>query len=313
MQEQYGITMAKIKYTLVTHIFDGPRFANHGVDVDALADLLAFKETLVETAKELWRRSNPSRQRLPRNFEASLQLKFYEVKSGSAAIPLEREVDQEDSLFPSAHTPDELDRAVELVASALRNVASDKCLPSGFPASVLPYLAKCGRTLETGERIVIRSDGPSSEATITTEDRDFLTSLVSGEYVDSVELEGEIRAADLDGRSFYLRLDDGSRVAGSFTGEQEDDITSALKNHEVTRLRLRSTARFYPSGLIKRVEPAESLVVLHSGQETIPIACPAIWDVAAAISQKVPLDVWRKVPQDLSANLDAYIYDSDHP
>ena len=84
--------MARIKRELVVHTFKGGRFNDHGVDVDVLPELIAYKTILVETAKELWRRKNPDRERLPKNFEDSLSLKFYEVKPGSAAIPLVREI-----------------------------------------------------------------------------------------------------------------------------------------------------------------------------------------------------------------------------
>lgn len=87
--------MAKVKKQLVVHTFKGGRFDDHGVDLDVLPDLLAYKTLLVETAKELWRRKNPERERLPKNFEDSLSLKFYEVRAGSAAIPLIREIETE--------------------------------------------------------------------------------------------------------------------------------------------------------------------------------------------------------------------------
>jgi hypothetical protein len=61
---------------LVNHTFQGGRFLDHGVDVDVLEEVARYKALLVETAKELWRRRNPNRERLPKNFEDSLQLKF---------------------------------------------------------------------------------------------------------------------------------------------------------------------------------------------------------------------------------------------
>jgi hypothetical protein len=53
-----------------------------------------------------------------------------------------------------------------------------------------------------------------------------------------VELRGEVRAADLDGRQFSLRLDDGTKVVAEFTAEQEQTITEALREHASRRLRL---------------------------------------------------------------------------
>jgi hypothetical protein len=72
--------MAKNRQELVTHIFKGGRFDDHGIDVDVLPDLVAYKRILVETAKEIWRRKNPNRRRLPKNFDETLSLKFYELR-----------------------------------------------------------------------------------------------------------------------------------------------------------------------------------------------------------------------------------------
>jgi hypothetical protein len=80
--------MPKKLYNLVTHTFRGSRFDDHGIDVDVLTEIIAYKTILVETAKELWRRNHFDRQRLPKNFEDSLSLRFYEIIPGSAAIPL---------------------------------------------------------------------------------------------------------------------------------------------------------------------------------------------------------------------------------
>src|SRR6266496_4893428 len=122
--------MAKIQRQLVTHTFKGKRFEDHGLDLDVLPDLYAYKELLVATAKELWKRHHPDRQRLPKNFEDSLCLKFTQLQEGTVAVPILREVEVPDQpgLFP-VNQPDELDQAVELVAEAVRAADADQPLP----------------------------------------------------------------------------------------------------------------------------------------------------------------------------------------
>src|ERR1035438_2277452 len=86
----------KVQRQLVTHTFKGKRFEDHGLDLDVLPDLYAYKELLVATAKELWRRHHPARQRLPKNFEDSLCLKFFKLMEGSVAVPIFREVETDE-------------------------------------------------------------------------------------------------------------------------------------------------------------------------------------------------------------------------
>lgn len=54
--------MSRLKRQLVTHTFKGPRFEDHGLDLDVLPELYAYKELLVAAAKELWRRHHPDRR-----------------------------------------------------------------------------------------------------------------------------------------------------------------------------------------------------------------------------------------------------------
>jgi hypothetical protein len=87
----------RTRYPITTQKFNGARFEDHGLDLDVLHELIAYKVLLIETAKSLWRAKNPNRQRLKKNFEESVRLKFYELEPGSVAVPIEREYEVADS------------------------------------------------------------------------------------------------------------------------------------------------------------------------------------------------------------------------
>ncbi len=123
-----------------------------------------------------------------------------------------------------------------------------------------------------------------------------------------IELRGEVRAADLDGRQFSLRLDDGTKIVAKFTTEQEDRITEALRDHTSRRLRLKGRAEVAPTGKIKRIASVESLTV-ESAVALQPVAgAKPIWEVALEIGASVPEEEWAKIPTDLSKNLHHYLY-----
>jgi len=123
-----------------------------------------------------------------------------------------------------------------------------------------------------------------------------------------VELRGEVRAADLDGRQFSLRLDDGTKVVAEFTTEQEQTITEALREHASRRLRLKANAEVARTGRIKRVASVESLTVEPTAVAApIPSSKP-IWEVALEIGARVPEEEWAKVPTDLAKNLHHYLH-----
>ena len=123
-----------------------------------------------------------------------------------------------------------------------------------------------------------------------------------------VELRGEVRSADLDGRRFSLRLDDGTRVVAKFTTEQEGRVTEALRDHASRRLRLKGSAELAPGGKIKRVATVESLAVEPMERAKSGSSAKPIWEVALEIGASVPAEEWAKIPTDLAQNLHHYLY-----
>src|SRR5438067_4379291 len=76
-----------------------------------------------------------------------------------------------------------------------------------------------------------------------------------------VDLTGEIRAADLDDRTFVLRLADGTRVRGKFSRAQETIITGALREHARRRVHLRGSGEYQRNGKLKRLVSVKQLRV----------------------------------------------------
>jgi hypothetical protein len=123
-----------------------------------------------------------------------------------------------------------------------------------------------------------------------------------------VDVRGEVRAADLDGHNFSLRLEDGTKVIAKFISEQEDTITEALRGHVTHRLRLKGRAEVARTGRIKKLASVESVAVepaevLKPTQRVKPI-----WEIALEIGASVPREEWATVPTDGARNLHHYLY-----
>jgi hypothetical protein len=296
---------------LATLRFTGPRFADHGLDLDVLPELVAYKQLLVETAKEIWRRRYPERQRLPRGFEESISIKFFHLAEGSTAVPLTREVDvAPQSLLPLDEAPDELDEAAALLGDAIESAGSSRPLPAELPRTVVPLFEGFGRTLRADESIMIRSLRRPTETRYDEAIRAHMIARKDPVYQDDVDIVGEVRLTDLDRRSFSIRLDTGTKVGGTYQPEQEAMIVAALGDHAVTRLRVRGTGEFLRSdGSLKQITNVDALE-LHEADETRTAASDETWllTTIADIASHVPEEEWHAVPDDLARNLDRYLY-----
>lgn len=298
----------KVQRQLVTHTFKGKRFEDHGLDLDVLPDLYAYKQLLVETAKALWRRNHPDRERLPKNFEDALALKFFTIKPGSAAVPIMREYESDEQAdFWKKQPADELDTAVELVNAAIAAASNDQPLPEDLPKNVIPLFGDYGKGLQEDESVELQSERSRTVASYTRVTQRELLARVIAVYTDVVDYTGEVRAVDLGG-TFTLKLDNGSKIPGRFSADQEAVVTEALREHSSRRLRVNGVAEFLPAGEVKGIIKVKELTIQPAGEPAFDAGARPVWEVVAELGSKLPANEWDKVPADAARNLEHYLY-----
>ena len=300
--------MPKVQRPLVPHTFKGKRFDDHGLDLDVLPDLFAYKQLLVETAKALWRRNHPDRERLPKNFEEALSLKFFSIEKGSAAVPIMREYeDQEQADFWRQQPADELDTAVELVSAAIAAANNNQPLPEALPKNIIPLFGDYGNTLLDDESVELNSRQTSTPARYTRSAQRELLARVMKVYTDTVDYTGEVRAVDLGG-TFTLKLDSGAKIPGRFSADQETVVTEALREHATRRLRVKGIAEFQPGGDLKSIIQVKELIIQPMGEPAFDTTARPIWEVLVELGAAIPAEEWEKVPTDAARNLKHYLY-----
>jgi len=293
---------------VITHRFVGERYSDNGLPVESLSELVALRKILLETAKALWRRNNPDRERLPANFEGDFELRFYEVARGSVGVTLERYVEVEESLFDEV-PQDELTEAVQLIVDSADAARGDQPLPSGMPKLVLPLFDEYGRTLDKDERFELLSPQRGSPVEYSAETRMRLSSWVESEYEDITFIVGEIRAADLDGCKFKLRLDDGSKIQGEFTPDREEMVIEALRQHETQKLRLKAIGVYDAlTRKLKKLKQIEDYWLDTPEDSQYDDSAEPVWKKVVRIGASVPEEAWKGVPTDLSEKIDSFLY-----
>lgn len=301
--------MSGIKhYTLAKQTFHGARFEDHGLDLDVLPEIVAFKTLIAEVAKDLWRKKNPERERLSGNFEDRFRVKMFTIQSGSVTVPLERIYDVSDNCLIGEPPHDEFDEAVDLITDSITAVQNEQRLPLGLSRRVLPTFAEFTNHLLPDEAISFTSGRSAKKATFTRNTKFLFEQRIARDFLDEIRLTGELRAANLDSRTFTLRLDNESKVSGRFSEDQEPIVTEALQNHRTAHLEIKGIALFEgTTGELLRVEKVNefSVLSLTTGSTEAP---RAIWEIAEEIADRIPEEEWAKLPEDASVNLDHYLY-----
>jgi hypothetical protein len=296
---------------VTTITFSGPRFDDAGLELDVLSELLAYRKLLIETAKELWRSENRERQRLPKGFEESIRLKFYSIEAGSAIVPIKRVVTHNDLLlFEQPSRADEIDEAAQLIDETIAAVSEDRPIPDRMPKAALPLLAALGENLREGEAIKTRAARSAAPAELTCETRMRVERLLEAVYEDRVEIVGEVRSADVDQRNFAIRDATGAKVPAKFRPEHEAEVTDALHDHASCCVFISGVGEFSArDGSLRRILRVDRLERRPaSTEDEYDESAPPLWQSVVDIGARLPAEEWDRVPTDLAANLDHYLY-----
>jgi len=297
---------------VVRLILRGPSFENHSIELSALRDISEYQDIVTETGAALWKADNPE-SNLPRGFKDALTLRLKSIEPGSTALLLEAAIEEEAVSLPTLEGPPPLVvQAVRLIAEAIGCAQEDKALPERFPKKVIPRLAEWGKDLHEGGNVIEVCPTGGRRVTYTQRERARILDFVEGKYEDSIDVTGTVLAADVKKNRFVIYMDPQDREGievTTFAPEDEALITEALKEHETQRLRVRGRGEFSPpEGRLRRIVEVSDLLLLRAGEmEFDPTARP-IWEELIEIAEKVPEEELRKLPHDLSRNLDHYIY-----
>ena len=207
-----------MKSAFIQPRFIGPRFEEHTLPLDVASDLRAYEELIVELAKRLYLNDHPTRQRVPKRFDADFHLHLEQVEPGSSR-PLLSIVAAGTLLLPGSNG-DYFQQSKELVNECI--AAEQGQLPEAFPRDLLKYFNRFGRSLRSDEKVEFsRSNGT---ATLTPERRKHLVLAVDKEYEREIDINGFVEEADWQKSSFRLRHLDGSKSTIPMSESFHDQI-----------------------------------------------------------------------------------------
>jgi hypothetical protein len=295
--------------------FQGKRFQEPAVEISALGELSQFQKIVSTTAEELWRAANPTRKNLPKHFEDRTRLYLRgEIRKGRSAglclaIPVKpRAKNLTPDLFEKEL--EEVKNAVECIEQVYESQEREKPLPVSLSQELLGEYTKFGQSLLENEAIELAPAWTSKKqpAKVTHRTRERLTRFIESKYEDHVDITGEVTAASVRQNRFELLLDDESRVEVNFTPEQEEQVTEALHRHRTIRIRVKGTGKRTPQGKLENIEEVTDLNLQPVGEIPYDETARPIEEILMEMANEIPEEERKKLPPDLSENLDHYLY-----
>lgn len=296
---------------LIRLAFKGKRFEGHALDLTALDELVRFQRIVTETAKALWREANPDRERLPAHFEEKIRLCLRKIEDGSAIAPLEVYLDEtkQEGLYDNddIQEPTEIRTALSLACDSFGSIELDRPLPNALPKALIPEYARWGKQLDENESIeIIRKGKKSVKITGATQSR--WSEFTEAPHENLAEVTGTILEVDVRLSHFQIWTNERAYATVSFTPQQEELVTDALKNHGKCKVSVKGRGEFSSDGKLLRITNVEDLSLIAFESPQPGLYERPIEDVVAELSRELPLEEWARLPSDLSGNLDHYIY-----
>jgi hypothetical protein len=262
---------------------------------------------VAETAKSLWKAKHPDRERLPRHFEERTRLCLRRIEEGSAVAPLEVYIEESEEPELFEREPIEINEAIDVAHKVLRAVERDQPLPENFPKELVSEYGRWGSELAEDEVIEVTPVG-KQPVRFTPVSRSRLAAYADVPHESQVDQIGEVLEADVRQGRFQLWVDDTTGVTVAFSPEQEDQVTSALKDHRTRRLQVKGKGEFSSEGKLQRITEVAELRFHPVGELPYDPTARPIEDVLAELAREIPDEEWNKLPEDLTDNLDHYIY-----
>jgi hypothetical protein len=272
----------------------GGRFDDgDGMPVETLVELSAYRDLVLDVARELFRAAHPGRQRVPRGFAERLQLRLRIVEGGSAVPVLERAVAAGTLLTDD----DEFTRARDVIEDAVAAVADGADPPRAFPRDALVLFNRFGQTLRSDEAIELRRGAATSGATYTRDVRKKLVLNQRRTFQEEVEDIGWVSEVDGDHMSCLIRMRTGP--TGAIPAPLDEVTFAAVKEvlepkGEGPPVRVTGVGVFDSSQGLIRFDSIHDLSVLEDADELARLdrrfdelaALPAGW----LDGEGVPLD-----------------------
>ena len=293
-------------HPLVTNTFKGRRFDDHGLDLEVLPELVIYHRIVVETAKELWRKNNPEKQRLKKNIDEDYRLKIFNLEEGSVSVPIYREL-------PSGQlfiVPDELDEAVELVNEAIECVDSGRRIPENFPKNVIPIFANYGRTLQDDEYIEQKCSKTGRVARFTHNVREEFERLVLADYEDEFDIIAKVVMARVSKPKFAV-LVHNKEVEAPFEDEFAEVVFKALESKTELQVRIVGLADFSADGIMSKIKRLDMIELMDSVDSGFRKGSVPFWERCQKLVESCPPETFENIPNDSVDKLDKYLYGTD--
>lgn len=187
----------------------GPRFDGHSLPVEFLADVITYREILVETARWLFL-NDKDRSRAPRGFMDNTSIHLQQLEPGSAIVKLALV-----SVGLVSQPNIYLERAETTLLHAIAFADEDQSPTERLPIDILRKFNKLGSGLSSDERIEFssRTNLGSKPAVLTQENRKALVFKAGESTVEQqVTFRCLVPELDQEKRSCTLLLLDGSTV-----------------------------------------------------------------------------------------------------
>ena len=286
--------------------FSGPRYSAHKLDTLAMRELINLQEVLIQSVESYKLREYSFEQKLSGDDREKYTLYLADLEPGITVATIQVFHDDTENVFdyPPAHE-EVKNRMVELF-DVISAAEENNRFPDNTDRGLFKGIRKIGGSLPAD--CTLELCVPHREwVPMTSKSKQRLEDAMASPYTDIVTFQGFVLEANVKTKEFTLWLDDVENIKVDFDPSQEDQITTALKEHNQLQLWLKGVGTFDSNGNIERVTNVAEIRLQKADEIPFDSQAEPIWETISKIAKTLPNDFWSGYPADLSENHDAYL------
>jgi hypothetical protein len=250
----------------------GKRFDDHSIPLELLEDFAAFEEFLIEMAKVVYLEKNGTRQRVPRGFSDSVNLKLYGVAEGSAipkiallyALATTSLNTPTLELFPEANYT-YFEEARDRIYSGIDAANTGKNITEFIPENLLGYFNRIGKRLKDDEAINFNPSSQQIDAKLNKSVRKklVLASSSINQLTEETSVTALIPEADKSKQTFTLLIDGTQRIMTDIPSAHYTTVLKAFNEYENNcKVSIKGIGRFNKQDKLEGFESIEQISII---------------------------------------------------
>lgn len=259
--------------------FDGPRYTDNKLDILAMKELINLQDVLYQSLERHNSKEYDSDVKITSDEKVKYAIYLANLEPGSTVASIQVKSDDSGNIFDHVPAHEEVKNRMGEIVDVIAAAEEGRRFPDDSDKDLIRTLKKLGNSLPPDCRMELCTPR-QSWVQLTPKSKERLQNALTSPYTDDVSIKGVVLEANVKTRKFTIWPNEQENIKVDFNLDQEDQITTALKEHSRLELWLKGIGRFNSDGKMERISEVSDIRLLETDDNAFDVNAEPIWESA---------------------------------